>query len=73
LPEVVFELGWTKNCQLFKDGKYRILALTGSRIQDGVLEVNHALIHIASIPSGIYLLELIDSYGIKSMLKFVKE
>lgn len=52
---------------------YRILALTGSRIQEGVLDVNHSLVHIASIPSGIYLLELIDSYGIRSMLKFVKE
>ncbi len=50
---------------------YRVLSITGSVVQEG--RPIDATIDIARIPTGTYLLELVDSNGVRTRTSFVKE
>ena len=52
---------------------YSLLSIVGATLQHGVLKEGNNSISLNALPSGMYLLELIDDEGNKTVKKIIKE
>jgi hypothetical protein len=56
-----------------ENSNYRLLSITGITIQQGILGPDNNILSVKNFASGIYILEMTGTDGVRNLVRFVKE
>ena len=60
-------------CNIANSTNYQLLSALGVPVKQGILRENNNAISLGGLPAGMYLLEMIDEEGNKTVKKIIKE